>query len=81
MTHRNFKPRKPGLVDLKIINDKMWARPGKDAFGYLYGSRNYRKDFLEAMDNRSTQIDVLLAGHLKYSDQGDFSSVYRGGFY
>lgn len=78
--HSNFQPRKPGLVDLKIIDDKMRAKPGKDAFGYLYGSRQYRKAFLEAMDNRSNQIDVLLSGHLHYSDRGDFTRCYRGGF-
>jgi len=81
MMHANYQPRKPGLIDMKIIDDKMRTRPGKDAFGYLYGSRNYRKVFLEAMDNRSSQIDVLLGHHgLRYSDQGDFTRCYRGGF-
>lgn len=82
MKHTNYQPRKPGLIDQKIIDDKMRGRPGKDAYGYLYGGRKgYRKVFLEAMDNRTTQIDVLLGGHLRYSDRGDFSNCYRGGFY
>ena len=79
--HTNYQPRKPGLIDRQIIDAKMQARAPKDAFGYLYGSRRYRKCFLEAMDNRSNQIDVLLGhGGLKYSDRGDFTRCYRGGF-
>lgn len=85
MKHTNYQPRKPGLIDRKIAAAKASAKTGPDAFGYLYGSRNYRKAFLEAMDVRlgslSHNIELYVQRQrLHYSDRGDFTRCYRGGF-
>lgn len=68
MTHRNFQPRKPGLIDqqikaaktLRVVRNGLKACPPEMA------------DMIIADFQRSK---------LRYSDQGDFAGVYRGGFY
>lgn len=62
--HTNYQPRKPGLIDLKTQIDKSIRRT---------------MNALPLFD-----IDQYMAGRqalkLRYSDRGDFTRCYRGGF-
>ncbi len=78
--HTNYQPRKPGLIDQQIITSKNTVRTGKDAFGYWYGRRkDFTEAFLSAMEARQVVGGMLCPG-LRYSDRGDFTRCYRGGF-
>lgn len=68
--------RKPGLYDRQIVKAKTASRPGKDAFGYLYGSRKFRKVFLEAMDSRwdcDRWPDMFTPAAHSFTEHGDFT--------
>ncbi|UBU95703.1 hypothetical protein [Pseudomonas phage PCS4] len=69
-----YKPRKIGVYDTKITNDKGTGRPAPDAFGYLYGSRQYRKVFLEAMEVRRS-LPIHASGAHSFTDRGDFTHL------
>lgn len=78
--HTNYQPRKPGLIDMKILDEKGQARTGKDAFGYYWGRRKgFSKAFLSALEARQT-VGGIIHVDLRYSDRGDFTRCYRGGF-
>lgn len=91
MTHRNFQPRKPGLIDKQIQAAKNLrhfatyeARPEvkRDVMVGVYGGRPLTST--GAMLLREIHVEaraVAQSFNLRYSDQGDFTGVYRGGFY
>lgn len=71
------KPRKMGLYDSKIAKEKQSWRIGKDAFGLLYGSRNYRTVFLEAIDSRDMDNcpDRFTPAAQHFTEHGDFTHL------
>lgn len=91
MTHRNFTPRKPGLIDQQIKRAKdlrhfatYQARPEvkRDVMVGIYGGRPLTST--GAILLKEIHVEARMVGqsfHLRYSDQGDFTGVYRGGFY
>lgn len=91
MTHRNFKPRKPGLIDQQIQRAKnlrhfatYQARPDvkRDIMVGVYGGRPLTAT--GALLLKEIHVEALAIAQsyrLAYSDQGDFTGVYRGGFY
>lgn len=88
MAHRNFTPRKPGLIDSKIAQQKSAALTEtmhnlalKGAImGMLYGSALVEVPERSALFMR-LRSPLEAPGAHSFSDQGDFTGVYRGGFY
>lgn len=91
MTHRNFQPRKPGLIDKQIQATKnlrrfatYQARPEvkRDVLAGMFGGRPLTST--SAMLLKEIHVEARMIAQssgLSYSDQGDFTGVYRGGFY
>lgn len=91
MTHRNFQPRKPGLIDEQIQAAKnlrhfatCQARPEvkRDVMVGMFGGRPLTST--GAMLLKEIHMEARMVAQsfgLSYSDQGDFTGVYRGGFY
>jgi len=87
--HTNYQPARKGLTDAKIASEKAnavnktFANPeGKRVvMTALYGATGPAH---EAVHSRVPGVDELIAEYqrstLKYSDQGDFTRCYRGGF-
>ncbi|WYW04260.1 hypothetical protein Kompost2_00010 [Pseudomonas phage vB_PpuP-Kompost-2] len=66
--HSNFQPRRPGLTDAKIAAAKSLRAV---ANGFKVAGDPYAMDSLVARLQRQ---------RLRYSDTGDFTRCYRGGF-
>jgi hypothetical protein len=88
MTHRNYKPRKPSLFDRQIAAQKSDALIAtmqnvalKGAIiGMMYGSAIVEVPERSALLIRLRSPLEAPSAH-SYSDQGDFTEVYRGGFH
>lgn len=90
MTHHNFKPAKSGLFDAKIAREKHLrltatysANPTIKAsvMAGLYGSQKINKLAQQLLDE-GKHVFAAAGQHaqLRYSDRGDFTRCYRGGF-
>lgn len=67
MTHRAFKPAKPGLVTQQILRAK--------ALRCHFGDVEHMEEYAASHHCVTAHWD-----RLKYSEQGDFTRAYRGGF-
>lgn len=91
MTHRNFQPRKPGLIDRQIQAAKNLRR-----FAIYQARPEVKRDVMVGMaggrpvtatgamllkEIHGEALAIAQSYGLAYSDQGDFTGVYRGGFY
>jgi hypothetical protein len=65
--HTNYQPAKRGLIDAQI-------KAAKSLRAIKNGFKNARPN-----DYAGFMADFQRS-HLKYSDQGDFTRCYRGGF-
>ncbi|MGV8919573.1 MAG: hypothetical protein ACOH2R_17530 [Pseudomonas sp.] len=90
MTHSNHQPGRLGLTDARIAAQKAAAieatmkhgEAKRSVMTALYGACG---DAQQAVMNRIATMNDAIAdyqrGRMNYSDKGDFTNVYRGGFY
>lgn len=85
--HTNYQPARKGLLAERIANEKERAidatfkHPEAKAsvMAVMYGGR--RTPGAQAVSDRLGDIyQVLQSMTLRYSDRGDFTRCYRGGF-
>ena len=67
MMHTNYQPAKPGLYDQQIASAKATR-----------AVVNHRKNI--SHDGMDSLVATLQHMNLRYSDRGDFTRCYRGGF-
>lgn len=90
MTHYNFQPAKTGLFDAQIAQEKHLrlsatysANPEikKGVMLGVYGSRNIHRLAAQLLDE-GKHVFAAAGQHaqMRYSDRGDFTRCYRGGF-
>lgn len=91
MTHHNFQPAKTGLFDAKIAREKHLRLTAtyennpavkRDVMTALYGGRNIKHMVSIQLLDEGKHVFQAAAQHerLRYSDRGDFTRCYRGGF-
>lgn len=87
MKHHNYQPARKGLLAERIANEKEHAidrtmrtpEAKASVMTALYGGR--RTLGAQAVAARLGDIyQVVQAMNLRYSDRGDFTGCYRGGF-
>lgn len=64
--HTNYQPARRGLVDAQIANEKAF--------------RSIKNHFKVSHDGMNGLIAHFQHQRLRYSDRGDFTRCYRGGF-
>lgn len=67
MKHTNYQPGKPGLFDMQIAREKATRAIANRNKGISH-------------DGMSSLVAALQHMGLRYSDRGDFTRCYRGGF-
>lgn len=83
MMHTNYQPARKGLVSEKIKAEKIAAfNATHKARG---GGREVAREVMREMSWDRSMGETLMfvpiqARKLRYSDQGDFTRCYRGGF-
>jgi hypothetical protein len=89
--HHNFKPAKSGLFDAKIAREKHLRLAAtyehneavkRDVMTAMYGGRNIKHMVSIQLLDEGKYVFRAAAQHaqLRYSDRGDFTRCYRGGF-
>lgn len=88
--HTNYQPARKGLTDAKIAADKhrrlvatYQANPAIKAgvMAGMYGSKNIH-ELAQTLLDEGRYVFAAHGQHmcLRYSDKGDFTRCYRGGF-
>jgi hypothetical protein len=87
--HTNYQPGRKGLTDAKIAAEKRQAVSAtmlnKDSKAVvmkaLYGATQGACAVIQNRLDLYTHVADWQHSKLRYSDQGDFTNAYRGGFY
>lgn len=86
--HTNYQPARKGLTDASIAEAKRRAvfatmkNPDSKAsvLSTLYGGRHANAEVLMLRIDPTDGLVAFQRSKLRYSDQGDFTRCYRGGF-
>lgn len=87
--HTNYQPARKGLTDAHIAAQKMHSLEATMKHGdakrsvmtALYGGRGAAQDaVLVRINTMNDTIADYQRSKLRYSDRGDFTRCYRGGF-
>ena len=86
MIHTNYQPTRKGLIQSRIDHEKEQAiqatircpEAKAELMRGLYGTKSLQAEAIAARD--PVAVAEFQRQHLRYSDRGDFTRCYRGGF-